>query len=345
MPKTQVIAGQFAEILFSGHTYRYAFNGMEKVDEVSVEGGDYDFGARIYDSRLGRWLSVDPAYTKYPSSSSYTFAANSPITLIDPDGEFVKLHGRRKDQIAYVKTMNSLATGVVIRRTIFGKMIIEPKKNADGSTMATSTFDNVLLRANNSEKRLDVNIRNPESPGVANGLVYNIVPSAGAKVDNTSLTTLANDPISQGLARAYMSDMFNDLMNPHSNNKKIQDDWAQTKETDRKKILEESYQIAGVDIGDARIQNPDPNAIARNSTAGKSTETSVNVGQHSYVKGNEGDAIYGHNSLQINIVVDKNRHITAVTGGSVVSTAEAGSTSTPLNTAPPPSPPPQGSGN
>ena len=36
--------------------YKYGFNGKEKDNEVNVDGGDYDFGARIYDSRLGRWL-------------------------------------------------------------------------------------------------------------------------------------------------------------------------------------------------------------------------------------------------------------------------------------------------
>jgi hypothetical protein len=34
--------------------YRYGFNGMEKDDEVkNGKGNSYDFGARMYDSRLG----------------------------------------------------------------------------------------------------------------------------------------------------------------------------------------------------------------------------------------------------------------------------------------------------
>jgi hypothetical protein len=39
--------------------YSFGFNGMEKVDEITgVTGTDYDFGARNYDARAGRWLSV-----------------------------------------------------------------------------------------------------------------------------------------------------------------------------------------------------------------------------------------------------------------------------------------------
>jgi RHS repeat-associated protein len=71
--------------------YRYGFNGMEKDDEVKGSGNSYDFGARMYDSRLGRWLSIDPLAAKYPSMSPYNFVANSPILYTDPDGKDVKI--------------------------------------------------------------------------------------------------------------------------------------------------------------------------------------------------------------------------------------------------------------
>lgn len=60
---------------------------MEKDDEVKGSGNSYDFGARIYDSRVGRFLSVDPDVVKYPFMSPYCFAANSPIRMIDVDGK------------------------------------------------------------------------------------------------------------------------------------------------------------------------------------------------------------------------------------------------------------------
>lgn len=68
--------------------YRFSFNGMEQDDEVSGNDGDYlDFGARVYDSRLGRFLSRDPKEAVYPWQSPYVFAANNPILLIDENGE------------------------------------------------------------------------------------------------------------------------------------------------------------------------------------------------------------------------------------------------------------------
>ena len=60
---------------------------MEKDDEVKGGGNSYDFGARMYDSRVGRWLSVDDLESKYPNLAPYNFVANMPIIAIDPDGK------------------------------------------------------------------------------------------------------------------------------------------------------------------------------------------------------------------------------------------------------------------
>ena len=67
--------------------YRYGFNGKEKDNEIKGENNSYDYGARIYDSRLGRWLSVDPSSEKYAHLSPYNYSENSPIALKDPDGK------------------------------------------------------------------------------------------------------------------------------------------------------------------------------------------------------------------------------------------------------------------
>jgi RHS repeat-associated protein len=74
--------------------YRYGFNGMERDDEVKGSGNSYDFGARIYDSRLGRFLSLDPHAASYPSIAPYVFVANNPLIYIDPDGkDIIPVHG------------------------------------------------------------------------------------------------------------------------------------------------------------------------------------------------------------------------------------------------------------
>ena len=72
---------------YSSSAYKYGFNGKEKDNEINVEGGDYDFGARIYDGRLGLFLSIDPKTKDFPFINPYCFAVNNPIRLTDENGE------------------------------------------------------------------------------------------------------------------------------------------------------------------------------------------------------------------------------------------------------------------
>ena len=68
-------------------TYRFGFNGMEKNPELNE--GDQDFGARMYDGRIGRGWGVDALESEYPHLSPYAFVGNMPISAIDPDGRLI----------------------------------------------------------------------------------------------------------------------------------------------------------------------------------------------------------------------------------------------------------------
>ncbi|MCX6180584.1 MAG: hypothetical protein NT150_01475 [Bacteroidetes bacterium] len=68
------------------HEYRYGFVGQELNDELSGQGNSLDFGARILDTRLARFFSLDPDYMKYPDYSPYIYAGNRPIFAIDSYG-------------------------------------------------------------------------------------------------------------------------------------------------------------------------------------------------------------------------------------------------------------------
>jgi RHS repeat-associated protein len=68
---------------------QYSFTGKIK----DAETGYNYFGARYYDSGLSVWLSVDPLSDKYPTLSPYTYCANNPIMMVDPDGRRINIAG------------------------------------------------------------------------------------------------------------------------------------------------------------------------------------------------------------------------------------------------------------
>ncbi len=66
---------------------RYGFNGKER--DTDNEWGNstaYDYGFRIYDPAIAKFLSVDPLAKKFPMLTPYQFASNSPIWMVDLDG-------------------------------------------------------------------------------------------------------------------------------------------------------------------------------------------------------------------------------------------------------------------
>jgi len=47
---------------------------------------EIDYGMRVYDPRIGKFLSVDPLTGKYPWYSPFQYGGNTPIQAIDRDG-------------------------------------------------------------------------------------------------------------------------------------------------------------------------------------------------------------------------------------------------------------------
>ncbi len=86
--------------------YRFGFNGKEKDSETASD--NFDFGARIYDGRLGRWLSLDSYYKEYSSFSTYNFALNAPISYGDRQGFWVV--GSDGNKVSYTKNQDGSIT-------------------------------------------------------------------------------------------------------------------------------------------------------------------------------------------------------------------------------------------
>ncbi len=98
---TTLYGGLFQEVFeirefepYGHFTFQTTTNKITVVDTTAQTGFlidpvafAYDFGARMYDARLGRWMSVDPKATVMPARSPYSAFMNNPIFWDDPDGQ------------------------------------------------------------------------------------------------------------------------------------------------------------------------------------------------------------------------------------------------------------------
>ena len=207
---------------FSGSSgYRYGFNGKENDNEVKGQGDQIDFGARMLDPRLGRWMSVDMKAKLYPESSPYNFAANSPIFFVDPDGNIV-VPADEASFNAIVdhlnKTVGSELSGLLIQRMrwLDAHPIPTGDVYAQWSKQEQKEYNKQTKAINSAIKKMD----NKEVQKLANEYVeafssldqYNVVKivsetlqvNPDLKGENTSITGTKDVRI-RGLGRAMMN--------------------------------------------------------------------------------------------------------------------------------------------
>lgn len=150
---------------YSSSTYNYGFNGMRKDDEIhGATGTSYDFGARIYDPRVGRWLSLDPLGSQFPSLSPFAFAANNPILYVDVNGEYFFIRSRAnqtKVTAALAVLFNGSDAAFTYRKN---RLVIDPSK-IHGTLSPEQQFALRKIQDIAVDENLRVNVRSVKKGG------------------------------------------------------------------------------------------------------------------------------------------------------------------------------------
>lgn len=189
---------------------RMGFNSKENDREISGDGNNYDFGARIYDSRLGKFLSIDEFSIKRGDLAPYSFAANSPIIAIDMNGDSVYFVVGKRLLAASKEVIMQMPEG----KEIFEKYAMDSKRDfyiATGTISSTTEGQNYPLYANIIDKNGIITMLPPDTPPgtfpteEAFGVVFD-----GIKVDPSKENILIIIPNS-GSPAAAAADILHEL--------------------------------------------------------------------------------------------------------------------------------------
>ncbi len=97
---------------FTSSNYRFAFNGMEKDDEIKGSFNSYNFKFRMHDPRIGRFFSVDPLSSRFAYNSPFAFAENKVIRFIELEG--LEIFLSKAERVEYRDGMHNAQANTAI---------------------------------------------------------------------------------------------------------------------------------------------------------------------------------------------------------------------------------------
>ena len=212
------------QYISSSGDYRFGFNGKEEDSEGMGGGGStYDYGFRIYNPQLAKFLSVDPLGSSFPYYTPYQFAGNKPIVAVDLDGleEFV-FHYFLEDgkltklRLEYVNDTKDMP--LKISRQIHHKNISEDGSIQEYTEYGTENHEFDELEKTYYDFIVDKMKRNPvsnnnqfEVPVVDGSLVFPNVEKSSEVIKETKKEVNQNG----GKSGDYV---FNDALKKYGNN-------------------------------------------------------------------------------------------------------------------------------
>jgi len=128
----------------AGSEYSFGYQGSLENMEVYANGNLYSTYYRDIDTRLGRWISIDPKASNSPYLSPYNSMKNNPILYNDPRGDeipttFYDEEGNQTDQIpSEVQATFNNEYGIVVGYNTDTKMLYQTGECDPGQAISES---------------------------------------------------------------------------------------------------------------------------------------------------------------------------------------------------------------
>ncbi|WP_163444385.1 RHS repeat domain-containing protein [Flavobacterium columnare] len=263
----------------SSSSYRYGFNGKEKDDQLKGEGNSYDFDARMFDSRIGRWFKPDPLFQKYPYDSPFMFSGNSPISIMDPDGK-----RKRKVTITYDENGNiTKFEAKIVDYTLKRKVRYETCSLSGDAVKVYDYYDTtdvVHVVKDKNNKVLSTKIHKNDTETLSHKGVSPIVPELWLKLDDKieDIPTVKEDPL-MGNEKGHYKGGITLVLDDSGNILNIRGLERMNSATNTTQVdITELYAIASGQVGAPSISYLDKaNALADGTKVMEQAENAVNT--------------------------------------------------------------------